>query len=241
MAQAILIERKGPFAFLTLNRPRRGNLINDAMMRKLPETIDGLAADKNLRAVVLRGSGPDFCLGRDQRPGPGGPPKSAFELHDRVMSRILAVYKAFRECPAPIVSTVQGRALGFGCAMVGGSDIAYAAEDARFSLPEMTHRTAPTLAISALAKVAPKTVMDMVLSVDEIDANTALASGLVSRVVAPDALDASIDALLEKLAGYDVAAIRTVKRFVATGPGLAPDIMSDLAGYTLATVGTRPK
>lgn len=241
MAKPILVERKGPFAYVTLNRPRRGNVITHAMMQQLAEHVNGFAADQNLRAVVVRGSGKDFCHGRDPK-GPGGPPpSSAFELHGKVFSKILGVYKAFRDCPAPIVAVVQGKALGFGCALVGGSDVAIAAEGARFALPEMAHGIAPTLAMSALSKVAPKALANMVYSMNEIDAPTALAAGLVSQVVPDDGLDDALAALLENLAGYDVASIRTVKRFLATGPGLDPETMSDLAGYTLATVNTRPK
>lgn len=241
MAQAILLERKGPFARITLNRPRRGNVITHKMMQQLSAHVNAIAIDKNLRAVVIRGSGKDFCHGRDPK-GPGGPPpSSAFELHGNVFSKILGVYKAFRDCPAPIVAVVQGRALGFGCALVGGSDIAIASASARFALPEMAHGTAPTLAMSALAKVAPKAVANMVYSMGEIDAPTALSVGLISQVVADDALDETLVSLLEKLSGYDVVAIRAVKRFLATGPRLDPEAMSDLAGYTLATINTRPK
>ncbi len=241
MAPAILVERKGPFAFITLNRPRRGNVITHAMMQQLAAHVDGFAADPNLRAVVVRGNGKDFCYGRDPKGPSGPPPGSAFELHDRVFGKILGVYKAFRACPAPVISAVQGRALGFGCALVGGSDMAIASEAARFALPEMAHGIAPTLAMSALAKVAPKALAHMVYSMDEIDAQTALAVGLISRIAPADGLEDALGDLLEKLAGYDVPAIRAVKRFLATGPGLDPDTMADLAGYTLATVNTRPK
>ena len=68
-----------------------------------------------------------------------------------------------------------------------------------------------------------------------------MAVGLVSQVVNADGLDDTLDSLLGRLASYDVAAIRTIKRFLATGPQLDPGTMSDLAGYTLATVATRPK
>ena len=225
MAKPILVERKGSFAFITLNRPRRGNVITHAMMQQLAEHVNALAEYQNLRGIVVRGAGKDFCHGRDPKGPSGPPPSSAFELHGKVFSKILGVYKAFRNCPAPIVTVVQGKALGFGCALVGGSDVAIVGEGAKFALPEMAHGTAPTLAMSALSKVAPK----------------ALSVGLVSQVVPDDGLDAAQSALLDKLAGYDVAAIRTIKRFLATGPGLDPETMSDLAGYTLATVNTRPK
>lgn len=238
MANDIIIEPKGPFLHVTLNRPDQGNLMSTPMKELLTDTVNEAAKDADLRAIVLRGNGEDFCHGREQAL-PDGPPKNAFDAHNRVMGKILAVYDAFRNCPAPIVAAVHGKALGFGCALVGGADIAYAADSARFALPEMTHGTAPTLAISALAHVAPKTVTDMVLSVEEIDAQAALAAGLVSRVVPAGELDANVDRLLERLAGYDPIDIRAVKRFVATGLTLPPDTMADLAGYTLATIRSR--
>jgi len=238
MAKEILVQRKGRIVHITLNRPRKGNLMSTPMKEFLTDTVNGIGRDNKTCAIVLRGSGKDFCHGRDPKL-PGGPAKSAFDLHARAMSKILAVYTAFRNCPVPIVSVVQGKALGFGCALVGGSDVAYASTEARFALPEMAHGTAPTLAMAALAKVAPKTVIDLVYSREEIDAETALATGLVSRVFAPDRLAAAVDGLCERLAAYDPTDVKTVKRFQLTGPQLHPDIMSDLAGFTLATVRSR--
>ena len=139
----------------------------------------------------------------------------------------------------PCCRAARGRALGFGCALVGGADVALASTDARFALPEMLHGTPPTLAMSALAGVARKTVADMVYSTEEIDAPHALAAGIVSRVVLPEDLDTAVEALLDRLAGFPRTDIATVKRFLATGPGLPPDVAADLAGYTMATVKSR--
>src|SRR3546814_8451081 len=105
------------------------------------------------------------------------------------MGPILGVYDAFRRLPVPVLTLVQGRALGFGCAMVGASDVAIAAASARFALPEMKHGIPPTLAISALVpRVAAKTVADLIYSAEEIDASSAFAAGLLSRVVQDVAL-----------------------------------------------------
>jgi enoyl-CoA hydratase/carnithine racemase len=238
MAKEILIQRKGRIVHVTLNRPRKGNLMSTKMKEILTETVNGLGRDDKTCAIVLRGNGRDFCHGREQAL-PGGPARNAFDMHNRAMRKILAVYAAFRNCPVPIISVVQGKALGFGCALVGGSDVAYASTEARFALPEMAHGTAPTLAMAALAKVAPKVVCDMVYSREEIDADTALATGLVSRVFPPAALEKAVDGLLARLAAYDPVDVKAVKRFQWTGPQLHPDIMSDLAGYTLATVRSR--
>ncbi len=247
MAQHIEFARKGPFAHITLNRPRAGNPINDPMLTRLTTIMQGLAAEEDLRGVVLRGKGADFCVGRERPPGKGkkkdkgsGPP-SAYALHGRVMARILAVYKAFRDCPAPVISVVQGRAVGFGCALVGGSDIAMATENARFSLPEMAHGVAPTLAMSALNRVSPKGLAQMVYSMAEVDAPTALAMGLVGQVAPAAELDDQVQELLARLANYDTPQVHAVKRYLAHGLNLHSEAASDLAGYTLATLNTRPR
>ena len=238
MAQQLIIQKKNSFLNVTFNRPRRGNLFTTRTQAMLADAVTEAGRDAKIRAVVMRANGKDFCHGREQKL-PGGPPKNAYDAHNRVMSQILAVYHAFRHCPAPIISVVHGKALGFGCALVGGSDIAYATDDSRYALPEMSHGTAPTLAMAALAKVHPKVLTDMVLSMKEIDAQTALGAGLLSRVYPAADLEAEVQALLDTLASCDPIDIRTIKRFQLTGPQLHPDIMSDLAGYTLATVRAR--
>lgn len=242
MAQQILVQRSGRFAYVSLNRPRLGNVVSDPMLVRLAQIVDELGADPKLKAVVLSGRGADFSLGRERpKKGAAKPRPAAYELHGRVMARILDVYRAFRDCPAPVIAKVRGRAVGFGCALIGGADLAISAASARFSLPEMAHGVAPTLAMSALSKVAPKALAQMVYSMDPIDAPTALAIGLVGEVAPDDALDDAVERLLARLEGYDVAQIRAVKRFMARGLGLEPGAAADLAGYTLATLSTRPR
>ena len=125
--------------------------------------------------------------------------------------------------------------------MVAASDIAIAADDARFSLPEMAHGIPPTLVISALAGVQRKAVADLVYSCREIDASSARTIGLVSHVVPATELEAEAEALLVRLRGYDQVAIQTVKRFLDKPARLDPDSLSDLAGFTLATAFSRPR
>ena len=104
MAREILIEKKGRIVHITLNRPRKGNLMSTKMKEILTDTVDGLGRDGKTCAIVLRGNGKDFCHGREQKL-PGGPPKNGFDLHARAMSKILAVYDRLSpNCPVPIIS-----------------------------------------------------------------------------------------------------------------------------------------
>jgi enoyl-CoA hydratase/carnithine racemase len=235
----LIFEEKGPYLHITVNRPDDGNKFLDDMLVNLADRVNEATAKGGLNGIVLRGTGPDFSHGREQKPGPDGPPVNAYDARTRFMDKILNVYAAFRAFPSPIITVVQGKALGFACALVAGSDVAFASTKATFALPEMHHGTPPTLAISAHTKVAAKTVAHLVYSAEEIDAQHALASGLVSRLCEPGDLDATVDRFLETLGGFDALDIATVKKYIATSPGLPPEIASDLAGYTMATIKSR--
>lgn len=239
MAANLIVEDTEPFLRITLNRPRRGNVVTPRMMLDLLAAI--AAAGPRHKAVVLRGAGPDFCLGREPKPTPGGRTDTAFGAHAAVMAPILAVYRAARQCPVPLVAAVQGRAHGFGCGLVGVCDVAIAADDAEFALPEMEKGIPPTLVMCALADVSHKTLVDMVYSCGSLDAAAALAAGIVSRCVPAAGLDAALDELLERLRGYDAAQVRFIKGFAGKPGHVDPDTLSDLAGYTLATAMSRPR
>jgi enoyl-CoA hydratase/carnithine racemase len=239
MPEHFTVKQDNACLHITIDRADAGNAITDPMLTTLTDLIVQAGQDSGIHAVVLRGAGGTFCQGRERGPTPGGAARNAHDAHQRIFSKILGVYKAFRECPLPIIAVVEGKALGFGCALVGGADVAIASRDASFALPEMLHGTPPTLAISALAKVAPKTIADLVYSSEEFDAEHALASGLVSHIVACDELDATVARLLDRLNNFDRIDVTTVKRFIASGLSLPADITADLAGFTMATVKSR--
>ena len=241
MAAHLLVDHRAEFLHLTLNRPRTGNLVTPRMMLALGDEVAKVRDAPRCRAVVIRGAGKDFCLGREPKPAPGGRTDTAHNAHASVMRVILDVYKAFRECPVPVIAAVHGRAHGFGCGMAGACDMVLAADDATFALPEMAKGIPPTLVMCALADVNRKALVEMVYSCREVDAATALAVGIASRVLPADALDDALDALLHTLAGYDLHAIRYIKGFADKPGHLDPATLSELAGYTLATAFTRPR
>jgi enoyl-CoA hydratase len=241
MPAQLLIDDRKPFYRITLNRPRQGNLVSPRMMLALGEHVASASRASGYRAVVIRGAGRDFCVGRESKPAPGGRTDTAHHAHASVMSVILGVYKALRDCPLPVVAAVQGRAHGFGCGITGACDVVIAADDAGFALPEMGKGIPPTLVMCALADVHRKALVEMVYSCREVDAATALAVGIASRVVPADALDGALDDFLDALAGYDEHAVRYIKGFAGKPGHLDPETLSQLAGYTLATAFTRPR
>jgi len=242
MSKPIIHRKKGNFLHVIFNRPESGNMMQSADLKLMTEAIAKVNDDEAIKAVVISGKGEHFTLGRD--PGPRskkGPSKTAWEVHEQITSVILGVYSAIRHCPVPVVAKIQGHAQGFGTGLVSACDLAYAADTAVFSTPEMKHGIAPTLVISALAQVNRKAYADMVLSADIVDADYALATGLISRIVDESELDESVDALIAKLDSYDRHAIRVIKGFLGKPGSMDADSLSDFADYTLSTAFTRPR
>jgi enoyl-CoA hydratase len=243
MANHVLVERDGAFLNITFNRARLGNLVTAPMIKSFTDAVGNVKRDGGLRAVIVRGKGKDFCLGRD--PGKdkraGGAPRSAWDVHEQVTSLILDAYAVCRHCPVPVIAAVQGHARGFGSGIAGTCDLVLAADSARFSTPEMLHGIAPTLVMTALQDVHRKALADLIYWGEPIDAQTALAIGIVSRIVTADTLDDALDALKARLQSYDINAIQVIKGFLGKPGHMSADALSDLADFTLATAFTRPQ
>ena len=237
MSDAFLIDSAGPIARITLNRPEVGNILTMDALRALGAAITELGAGPERRAIVVQGAGKDFCLGRDTS---GGPPKvkpTAVQMRANLTQPILDVYKAVRDAPVPVIAAVQGHASGLGCAFISGCDMAIATSGARFRLPEMEKDLPPTLAISALLhRVPPKTIAYMVYALHEIDAQTALNAGFISRVVPEADLKKTVDELCAHLEERSAIAVRTVKEYLRSALYMDAGGASDFAGISLANV-----
>jgi len=205
-------------ATVTLNRPATGNRLFAADVVALGQTIRELGNRPDIKVVVLRGAGENFCLGRDPGP-PGAAPQSALAMRGGIADPILGLYADLRGAAALVLAVVQGQARGFGCAMAGVADLTIAADTARFSLPEMDGNLPPTLAISAvLDKIPPKRLLHMVTTRAEIDARDALGMGLISEVAPAAGLDAALAATLAKLTDRRRAALAALKEYMNIAP-----------------------
>lgn len=235
MADVILREKDGDITIITLNRPEIGNRVSDPMAGRLADVIDDAA--KESRLILFRGAGDEFCLGREAM-GERGPLPEAYEMRGKV-EVIFNLYDAFRRSRVPVIGVVQGRAVGFGCALAALCDITIASEKARFQLPEMGHNIMPTIAMSALVDRVPrKALMYLVYSTAEIDAHKALTYGLVSDVVPADRLDAAVENLIARLKKYPPPALMAVKEFARSTYGLSTQAANDFARNLHATINS---
>jgi enoyl-CoA hydratase len=235
MSDTIIKERAGDITTIILNRPEVGNRQTDTTWAQLTEMLE--TAAKESRLILFKGAGDDFCLGREAMTQPT-PALEAYALRER-SETIFNLYGAFRNSKAPIIGVVQGRAVGLGCALAALCDITVASEKARFQLPELGHNIMPTIAMSALIDRVPrKAVTYLVYSTEEIDADKALAFGLVSNVVPASDLEAAVSALVDRLKKAPLAALLAVKEYARSAFGMSTQGANDFARNLHATVNT---
>ena len=231
----IVLATDGEIARVSIDRPEDGNLMSAAMIAELTRLLNEAGRDPALKAIVLTGAGDDFCLGRE--PGAGGGGRTALEMREGLTSPILGLYAAVRGAEIPVVASVQGRAAGFGCATAAVCDITVAADDAAFSLPEMTHDLPPTLAMCAhIDRTMPKAIAWLVYSTGTVDAETARTLGFVSNVVPADSLRDETESLLATLTARRRDALITCKQFLANARLMETDKAADYAGNLLSVI-----
>ncbi|HXJ00467.1 MAG TPA: enoyl-CoA hydratase/isomerase family protein [Micropepsaceae bacterium] len=228
-------------ATLRLTRGATGNKLSAAEIPLVGRAIREAGSRKEIKLVLVKGDGANFCQGR--LPDlPGTAPTTALAIREKITQPILDVYADIRSTPVPVIAVVQGEAKGFGCAFVSQCDLAIAADDATFSLPEMDHHLPPTLAMSAmLHKVPPKRMLHMVYTRRSIGAAEALSLGILSEVVPKGGLDAAVEAMLAHLLDRNRAALCGVKEYIGAALYADPNTAARLASNLLAAVLSSPR
>jgi enoyl-CoA hydratase/carnithine racemase len=229
------------FATVRLSRGGTGNKIAAHEIPSLGRAIRELGARQEFKLVLVRGDGDNFCQGRAPDAAGTGP-KTALEIRNRVTEAILGCYDDVRATPVPVIAIVQGEAKGFGCAFVSQCDLAIAAEDATFALPEMDHHLPPTLAISAmLHKVPPKRILDLVYTRRVISAAEALSLGILSEVAPRGSLDSAVDETISTMLDRNRAALVGVKEYMNGTLHADAYASARLASNLLASVLSSPR
>ncbi|MCU1260855.1 MAG: Enoyl-CoA hydratase [Bryobacterales bacterium] len=229
----LLSARDGAIATLTLNRPERFNPLSSAMIAALQASLDSIAQDPSVRAVVLGGLGRGFCAGHDLK-------EMRAHANDKVWQRRLfddcsRVMMTLTRLPQPVIARVHGIATAAGCQLVSMCDLAVAADIATFATPGVNIGVfCSTPAVGVARNVGRKRAMEMLLTGELIDARTALAWGLVNRVVAPGELDATLKEFTDIILARSRAVIRLGKEtfYQQLDPNLQPAY--DLASETMA-------
>jgi enoyl-CoA hydratase/carnithine racemase len=209
--QLVLLEDTGGIATVTLNRPAQFNAINGAMLTELQAILDRLAHDSAVRVVVIAGAGRAFCPGHDLKELLA---HSDATFVGDLFRRCCDVMLSIRHLPQPVIAKVHGIATAAGCQLVAACDLAVAADDARFATSGINFGLfCATPGVPVSRNVSQKRAFEMLMTGDFIDAPTALAWGLVNRVVPSTRLDAEIAALAQRLVDKPRAVLAAGKTF----------------------------
>lgn len=215
----VLLSREGAVATLTLNRPAALNALDMAMMDALVAHAAALAADTTLRVVVLRGAGPHFMAGGDLRTFAERLAAAPAERHAefrRIVDRVHAAIEHLHRMPHAVIGALHGAVAGFGLSLAAACDLAIAADDAYFASAYRQIGLTPDGGGSwSLPRiVGMRKALEIHLLSERFDAREAWRIGLVNRVVARDALDATVGELARSIAEGPALALRNVKRLV---------------------------
>ncbi|HZR14352.1 MAG TPA: enoyl-CoA hydratase/isomerase family protein [Acidimicrobiia bacterium] len=203
----------GAIATITNDNPEKHNAFDDDMDVELFAILDELASRRDIRAVVWRGEGASFSSGRDV----GSIGNLKVELsHHELMRRGHRGIQRLWDLDAPVIVACKGWVMGGSFQRALLCDIRIASEDARFRLPEVGFGVIPdTGGVAVLYEMCGHGVVsDMVLSGRVLSAHEALSHGIVSRVVAPDELDATAREIAEKIAAAPAVTVKMAREVI---------------------------
>lgn len=207
---------------LTLARPEKRNALNDALINDIAYQLADAAVSEDVRVVLLRAEGPDFCAGADleslERIAAGADP--AANLADAESLGDLLVQ--MRRHPTPIVAAVHGHALAGGAGLATACDIVLAREDAVFGYPEVHLGFVPAMVMALLRRaVGEKVAFELVVRGDRMGAEEALGLGLVNRVIPAGEWEEGVASYAADLAGRSATAVALIKRLLYGMDGMA--------------------
>lgn len=211
----LLRDDAASIATLTLNAPERLNALSDAMLAALHKTLDDIAADKTVRAVILRGTGKAFCAGHDlkeMQAGRQAEDGGAAYFKD-LFDRCAAMMQRVQSLPQPVIAQVHGIATAAGCQLVATCDLAIAADETRFGVNGVNIGLFCSTPMVALTRNVPrKAAFEMLTTGRFINTREAQALGLINRAVAASDLDSATRELAETIAAKLPVAVKTGKQ-----------------------------
>ncbi len=214
-ASVLLREDNHGIATLTLNRPAARNSLSEELIGALGAAFEAIAADGEIRVVILRANGPAFSAGHDlkeltaRRSDPDG--GKAYFRH--IMTMCSEMMQKIVALPQPVIAVVSGVATAAGCQLVATCDLAIASEQARFATPGVDIGLFCSTPMVALTRNIPrKNAMHMLLTGEPVTAAEAARLGLVNRTVAAGTEYDEAVKLARVIASKSTATVKTGKR-----------------------------
>ena len=220
----LLVEDRGPVRILTMNRPEKRNALNSELTQALLAAFKQADADECVGCIVLTGAGQGFCAGADLAEFKGLQDPQAAE---RRAELTMQLHLGFTRISKPVVTAINGAAMGGGAGLAIAGDMAVMAEGTKLGYPETKHGIVAAIVMANLVRqVGRKAAFELVALGEPIDAAQALRLGMVNRVCGKEELVTVTISTAEKLAGVARPAMAETKRLfhevadLALGPAL---------------------
>lgn len=210
----VLITNEGGVRFLTLNRPEKRNALNDALIGALKEALRGVDADENVRCVVIRGAGKDFCSGADlasiQKIA-----RASYEENLDDAKSLGDLFGLIRLVRVPVIAAAHGRALAGGCGLATACDLVLAAQSARFGYPEVKIGFVPAMVAAILRRnLGEKKSFELLTQGFEYSAQDALTLGLVNAVFDDEDFETAVAGYASRYTRTSASAVAMTKRLL---------------------------
>jgi|CXWL01.1.fsa_nt_gi enoyl-CoA hydratase/carnithine racemase len=208
----LLVENRGAVRVLTMNRPEKRNALNTALTRELLDGLRAADAADSVAAVVLAGAGKGFCAGADLSEFKDLVPEKQHLVDERA-ELTMQLHLVFSKMAKPVVTAINGAAMGGGAGLAIAGDLAVMAEGATIGYPETRHGIVAALVMANLVRqVGRKHAFELVSLGETLDSRQALAIGMVNRVVPDHEVLSCAFEFAEKLSGIKAEALHATKR-----------------------------
>jgi len=206
----LITENRGAVRILTMNRPEKRNALNSELTQGLLDALRAADADASVGAIVLTGAGQGFCAGADLTEFKDLQAGVAAENRAELTMQL---HLAFSQIRIPVVSAINGHAMGGGAGLAIASDLAVMAEGAKLGYPEPKHGIVAAIVMANLVRqVGRKAAFELVSLGEPVDAQRALQLGMVNRVCSLDELMPTALGFADKLAAVKRPAMAETKR-----------------------------
>ena len=208
------VKLSGPVARVTLNRPEVRNALNRELLEELVQVMQEISGQESLRVVVLTGSGGVFCAGADLREF-NTPEKASADTLARWGNSLGAALDALEGCPLPVVVKVNGPVYGGGLGLVAAGDLAVAAQEVRFSFPEVRLGVVPALiAQPVMKRLGYSRSRRLMLTGETFSAEQARDWGLVAEVAPQHSLEDKVEEIVNNLLKGAPGALKKCKELL---------------------------
>jgi methylglutaconyl-CoA hydratase len=212
VSQPVVTSLEKGILSVTLNRAEKRNAINATSVELLHQFLEQADLDANVRVVVIRGAGKDFCAGADLDELLASADQTQ-DQNEATAYRLGQVFERIRSLPKPVLALVQGRALAGGAGLATACDLVLASDTVQIGYPEIQRGFVPAMVATLLQRAAgEKIALDLILTGRLLGAEEARVAGLVSRVVPAGELQNEGIALALQLAGSSATALALTKR-----------------------------